>query len=112
MAKQQTDPVLASARREMGVALVLFAAALVYTCGYCYLYGYGRSPESLTFVLGFPDWVFWGVVVPWGVFFLLSCWFAFGFMQDVPLAPDPADGTSQQSPPGEDVAPAAPNEGS
>ena len=79
------DPVLRSARRE---ALVVFAAwlgAMTYTVTYCYLNGYDRSTESLTFVLGFPDWVFWGIVVPWSVCVVFSFWFGATFMKDEDL---------------------------
>ena len=79
------DPVLVSARREALVVLVLWLAALTYTVGYCYLYGYGRSLESLTFVMGIPDWVFWGVVVPWMACLLASWGFSFLLMADADL---------------------------
>ena len=31
-----------------------------------------RDAATLTYVLGFPDWVFWGIVVPWMTCTLLS----------------------------------------
>jgi hypothetical protein len=76
---------LISARREMLVAAAIWLAALIWTCGYCAKYGYNLQPEDLKFVLGFPDWIFWGVVLPWGVCTLISGWFAFFFMQDADL---------------------------
>ena len=79
------DPVLKSGRREMLVAGAFWLAALVWTCGYCGLYGYHLKPEDLKFVLGFPDWIFWGVVCPWVLCVLISGVFAFFFMQDVDL---------------------------
>ena len=74
------DPVVKAARREAAIALGMWLVALVYTITYCYLKGYGRSVESLSFVLWFPDWVFWGIVVPWGICILLSTVFAFRVM--------------------------------
>ena len=90
------DPVLKSGRREMLVAAAIWLAALVWTCGYCGLYGYRLKPEELKFVLGFPDWIFWGVVLPWALCVLISGGFAFFFMQDVDLgdtdeAPQPSE---------------------
>jgi len=79
------DPLLKSARREMLAAATVWAIALIYTVGVCTTFGYSRKPESLTYVLGFPDWVFWGIVVPWGTCTLISGWFAFGFMTSEPL---------------------------
>jgi hypothetical protein len=85
MPQPADDPVLRSARREALVVLAAWIAALGYTVGYCYLHGYNRSAESLVFVFGFPDWVFWGIVVPWGACALFS--FAFGaiFVRDEDL---------------------------
>jgi hypothetical protein len=59
------DPVVRDSRREAAITLVLFALAVTYTVGYCTLFGYNRSLAGMTFVLGVPDWVFWGIVVPW-----------------------------------------------
>lgn len=78
-------PLLKSARREALAALGIWLAATTYSVGYCYLFGYGRDPEKLTFVLGFPDWVFWGLVVPWGVCTIVASLFAFCLMTDEDL---------------------------
>ncbi len=85
MTSRVEDPVVRSARREAALALGIWLVAMIYTITYCYLHGYGRTAESLTFVLWFPDWVFWGIVVPWGICVLISVVFAFGFMGDEPL---------------------------
>ena len=87
MPDRRDDPLVRSARREAVVTIAMFVAALTYTVGYCALYGYGRSVESLTFVLGFPDWVFWGILLPWSVCNLLACWLSFGFIRDEELEP-------------------------
>jgi len=76
------DPLLHSARREAIVSLALAALALAYTIGYAALFGYGRTGESLTFVLGIPDWVFWGIVIPWLACLGASWWFSFWFVED------------------------------
>ena len=90
MPVRSEDPVLKSSRREAVVALVIFIAAFAYTVGYSVLNGYGPPAEGrLTFVLGFPSWIFWGVVVPWVSCLGLSWWFAFGFMTDEDLGKDP-----------------------
>ena len=89
MSRQPEDPVLRSSRREAIVVLILWLCALTYTVGYCSLFGYQRSLESLTFILGFPDWVFWGVIAPWAVCLVLSYWFSSFFMRDEDLGEDP-----------------------
>ena len=85
MSPPTDDPVLRSARREALVVFAAWLAAMTYTVTYCYLHGYNRTQESLTFVLGFPDWVFWGIVVPWSVCVLFSFWFGATFMKDEDL---------------------------
>lgn len=86
------DPVLRSARREATLTLVFWLLVTCYCVGYCYWHGYAHSPEDLaqkaaelTFVLGVPSWVFWGLLVPWLGCLAFSTWFAFGFMADDPL---------------------------
>lgn len=93
MTTPQEDPVARSARREAALAFIAWAVAMTYTVGYCYLYGYGRDVETLRFVLWFPDWVFWGIIVPWGVCIVLSVVFAFGIMSDDSLGDDLEDGS-------------------
>ena len=79
------DPVVRAARREALMALAMWVAAMTYTLTYCYLNGYGRTVDSLTFVLWFPDWVFWGIVVPWSICILASTVFAFCILGNEPL---------------------------
>lgn len=90
MAEPAEDPVLRSARREAIVVFVTWVCALTYTVTYCYLHGYERPVEDLKFVhlfwgIAFPDWVFWGIVVPWSVCFVVSWWFSYVFVKDADL---------------------------
>jgi hypothetical protein len=79
------DILVRRARYEAALALLVWLVAMIYSVAYCYLNGYNRSADSLTFVLWFPDWVFWGIVAPWMVCILLSLVFAFRVMGDEPL---------------------------
>ena len=79
---QREDPVLTSARREAIVVFLIWLAACIYSVGYCYLFGYHRSAESLRYVLGIPDWVFFGLLVPWTICTGLSFWISNYFMRD------------------------------
>jgi hypothetical protein len=83
------DAVVRAARREAALALGMWLVAMCYTVTYCYFRGYGRSPDDLRFVLWFPDWVFWGIVLPWVACVLLSVVFAFRVMGTESLGPDP-----------------------
>ena len=51
-------PILKSAKCEALATLLIWFVTMIYSVGFCCVYGYGRDPESLTFVFGFPDWVF------------------------------------------------------
>ena len=87
MDTEEFDPAYRSALRETWAILGLFAAALAYTIAYCYRFGYGRDPESVVLYAGIPDWVFWGVFVPWFACILATTWFCFFYMKDEDLEP-------------------------
>jgi hypothetical protein len=79
------DPAVTSARREAAVVAAIFTTAMCYTVLVSYWLGYHRAPGNLTYILGFPDWVFWGIVLPWIVCLGLSIWFGNAFVQDSDL---------------------------
>jgi hypothetical protein len=85
------DPLLRSSRREMWIATAMWLTAMVVTLTVSLNWGYGRDPATLTYVLGFPDWIFWGVIVPWVASTVLATLFSLGFMQDFPLGDAPGD---------------------
>lgn len=103
------DPLYLNARREAGVILAIWSACLIYTVGFCYLFGYlshepdpgstglsigewvgpltslDREAASLEVPLGLgmPDWVFYGVGVPWLLCIVVTWWFCtFYFTED------------------------------
>jgi len=85
MTSHRPDPLVTHTRREAIFAVALWLAATVYTVGYCAAYGYERPVSELTFVLGIPSWVFWGIVAPWTACTVISICFAARFMCDDPL---------------------------
>jgi hypothetical protein len=62
---QRLDPVYVHARREAIEILAAWAVAMAWTIGYCAAFGYGLKADQIELLFGIPDWVFWGVVVPW-----------------------------------------------
>ncbi len=72
MNEKPEDPVLTSARREALLVFAIWLGACAYSISVCYRLGYGRDAATLTYIFGFPDWIFWGVVVPWTVCTALS----------------------------------------
>ena len=127
----QEDPVYQHGRREAIFVLSVWACCFVYTVSYSYLYGYvvhvpdpastgpspadlvgpleawNRDPASVTYPwgLGIPDWVFYGVVLPWCVCFVLSLWYVFAFFVEDDL------GEEWEEPAGEAVDDAVPRVG-
>ena len=77
------DPLVRSARREALFVLAIWAAAISFSVWYCHSHGY--EVRELEFVLGVPDWVFWGILVPWIVCTAAGILFANAFMRDDPL---------------------------
>ncbi len=94
----QEDPIYRNSLREARMILILWACCMVYTVAYCYLFGFmsheplptatgpaigelvgpleafNRDPDSVTYPLGLgiPDWIFYGVALPWVVCTVLS----------------------------------------
>jgi hypothetical protein len=91
MQNRSPDPVLKSAWREALIVFSIWLTALVYCVAYAALYGYGRTTTDLTFVLGFPDWIFWGIVVPWVTCVIVSSIVSQFVMRDEDLGIDPEE---------------------
>jgi hypothetical protein len=85
MPRQTEDSALRSSRKEALVVLALWTVACVYSVGYSFTFGYQRDPETLTFVLGMPDWIFWGVLVPWITCTVASFWVSHVLIADEDL---------------------------
>jgi hypothetical protein len=94
MSKRPEDPVLISARREALIVLATWACAMSYSIIYCARHAYGRPGEDLKYLWGFPDWVFWGIMVPWGACIVFSWVFASVWMRDEELGEDPPSAES------------------
>lgn len=80
------DPVYRHTRREALLILGLWITAMVYTLTVCYVWGYGRDPATLTHVWGIPDWVFYGIFVPWAVCDLVTIFYCFFFAAEDDLS--------------------------
>jgi hypothetical protein len=85
------DVSLVQTRREAALVLIVWLIACIYSVGYCGLFGYNRPARDIVLVLGFPDWVFWGIVVPWLACTLVSYLIAQFYMRDEIIAPEGDD---------------------
>jgi hypothetical protein len=88
MTKARPHPTLVRSRHEALLILAVYVLAMTWTGVVCYFWGYNRPPESLTYPLGLgiPDWVFWGIAVPWLACNLFTAWFTLCYMKDEQLA--------------------------
>lgn len=93
MTPSSDDPVLVSSRREALITVSIWAVACVYSLVVCYRYGYERDAATLTYILGFPDWIFWGVIVPWTVCTGLCFVMAYFVIRDEDLGDEQAEET-------------------
>lgn len=89
MSQSPDDPVLVSARREALIVFATWVLVMTYSLLYCSYHAYGRPITEIEYLFGFPDWVFWGVIVPWGACLAFSWVFAAVMMRDEDLGEDP-----------------------
>jgi hypothetical protein len=80
-----------ASRREALFVVVLWVLSCAYTVGYAALFGYQAEPQP-RLVLGMPSWVFWGIVAPWLVCTLVTCWFSLRGIKDEDLGTEDETG--------------------
>lgn len=88
MSPGSEDPVVRSTRREALWVLPGMLAAMLWSLACADGFGYRRDPATLRFVLWFPDWVFWGIVLPWVACAVMASVFAMRVMSDADLEHD------------------------
>jgi len=102
-----TDPtparqLLRNAYRELAVCGVVFVVALAWTLGVYYLLGYRHGPDDwlvrqgwarhpeapLAVAFGVPDWVAYGIVLPWLLITAFTVVYVLWWMPDDDLGED------------------------
>jgi hypothetical protein len=107
---QAARRLIRNARREALLVLVVWAVALAWTVGVSFLLGYqhgpqspivqegvvsDRTPENFHQILGLPDWVFAGVVLPWAVSSVVTFVFCWRGIADDDLGAESAEGSEE-----------------
>jgi hypothetical protein len=87
----QENALVRTARQEAWLVAGLWISALIWSVGYSYLNGYGATTDKLQFTLGFPSWIFWGVVAPWVLCAVLSLFITRALMTDEELGGEPPE---------------------
>jgi hypothetical protein len=77
--------------KEAVVALLLWLGAGIWVLSVSYWLGYRRPVHSIG---GIPNWVLWGVLVPWVTLFFVHSWYSLFF-----LRADDADDEPEDTPP-------------
>ena len=90
-AHSSIDPLVHSSFREALLVGGIWFVAMIWSISVCYFTGYDRQDGDLKLVLGFPDWVFWGIVVPWITCTVVSCVFGAVYVSDGNLGADLED---------------------
>lgn len=90
----ELDPVFVHSRREAWVIMGVFLLFGVYSISASFLLG--RVPEDgnlseIRTMFGMPNWVAWGVLLPWLLANIVTAWFCFGFMKNDPLDDEVAE---------------------
>lgn len=108
------DPLLQNANREARLILFFWFVSGIVTIAVCYFFGYlshesdinstgpdlvrilgpfdefDRSPDTLTapLGLGIPDWIFYGVALPWIACIVLTFWVCLSYFNEDDLGDD------------------------
>jgi hypothetical protein len=87
---------LRHARREALIVLAVWALFLAWVVGYSYLRGYidvaegsgARPAPEVETTAGLPQWVFYGIALPWLAATLFTIFFGWRLLRDDDLGPD------------------------
>ena len=73
---------ITQARREFVYILIAWTAFMAWVIGYAKWNAYPADPSAIRLVFGLPEWVLWGIAVPWITATTFTVWFALRVLQD------------------------------
>ena len=79
------DRRFAQCNKEMFATLWLFVINIVLVGGVAFLIGLNKSADSMSYILGFPAWFFWGGLVGTFVFCSLPYFMIKFFYKDMSI---------------------------
>ncbi len=88
----QLNSVYLNSLRETYLILATWVIFAAWVIGYSMSYGYNNSPETFSTVGGIPEWIFWGIGLPWVLAVVVTIGFAVFIVKDDPL--DESDKTT------------------
>lgn len=84
----EEDPRYRVAVRELGIGLAYWVAFTAAVSLSAWLIGGNKEADELTFILGFPDWFFWSVLVSSVAFSVVPFFLVKYLFTDMPLSPE------------------------
>jgi uncharacterized membrane protein YhdT len=79
------DPRFAQCNKEMWATLGLFVVNILLVGGISLWFGLNKSADSMSYILGFPAWFFWGCLVGTIVFCILPYFMIKVFFKDMSI---------------------------
>ena len=78
-------PVYLNSLRETFLILLTWIVFAIWVVGYSLRYGYNLHSDTFSTVIGIPEWVFWGIGLPWILAIFVTIGFAVFVVKDDPL---------------------------
>ena len=76
---------ITAARRELIYILIAWTVSMVWVIGFSKFHAYPDDPSEIRLMMGLPEWVLWGVALPWVAATSFTMWFALAVMRDFDL---------------------------
>jgi hypothetical protein len=81
-------------RKEFYFMVAAWCVFAIWTISYVGLKGGHQEGATLQLMWGMPEWVVFGILLPWVFALGLTVWFALRFMKDTDLDPNAGDSTN------------------
>jgi len=89
-------PVYLNSLRETFLILLTWIVFAIWVVGYSLRYGYNLHSDTFSTVIGIPEWVFWGIGLPWILAIFITIGFAVFVVKDDPLEESDEAPTDEQ----------------
>lgn len=64
-------------KKEFKKGVIITAFYILFSTILSYYLGYKRTYPDIKLILGFPDWIFYSVLIPWIAIVIYTIYFAF-----------------------------------
>lgn len=67
--------------KEFKTAAFSTMAYILVCCFICYVLGYGKDASEIRIIAGIPEWVLYGVIIPWVIMVIFTAVYGFFIMK-------------------------------